>query len=95
MKVAVSVNELGEVIPHLGKCKIFYIFTMEDGKIEFIESRITDGNHQNHIIEDIKDCEVVISGQIGEGMIENLEKLGIKAVIEEEINEPVEAVSNL
>lgn len=95
VKVAVSVNEAGEIIPHLGKSKIFHVFFKHENQVEFVENRVTDGNHQNHIIEDIKDCETVISGKIGEGMIESLQEMGIEAVVETEIVDPIEAVKKL
>ncbi|GAB6098734.1 hypothetical protein JCM16358_06130 [Halanaerocella petrolearia] len=95
MKVAVSVNNEGEIIPHLGKCKLFKVFKKDDENIQFIEDRITDGNHQNHIIEDINDCDIVISGQIGKGMIKNLAQLGIEAIVEEETDDPIKAISKI
>lgn len=94
MKIAVSVDEEGNVAPHLGKCKLFHIYTKECNKIEFLEEIETDGNYQNHIIEDIADCDYVISAQIGEGMIENLKSLGIEPVVSVGFS-PVEAVKAL
>ena len=95
MKIAVSINEEGLIAPHLGKCKLFQIFFREGNLIEFLEERETDGNHQNHIIDDIMDCDYVISAQIGEGMIENLKSLGIKPVVENKVSDPFEAVNVL
>ncbi|OCL27250.1 dinitrogenase iron-molybdenum cofactor biosynthesis protein [Orenia metallireducens] len=95
MKVAVSVNSNEEIISHLGKAKIFYIFSKDSEEITFIESRVTDGNHENHIIEDIKDCDVVISGKIGRGMVESLRGLGIKAIIETTTLNPVKAIAKI
>lgn len=95
MKVAVSINEEGKISSHLGKAKIFYVFEKINEKVKFLEKRTTEGNHTNHIIEDIKDCDVIISGKIGDGMFENLKKNGIKPIIEENISNPKEAVEKL
>jgi predicted Fe-Mo cluster-binding NifX family protein len=81
MKIAVSVDKKGAIAPHLGKCKLFHIYKKEGNNIEFFEEIETDGNYQNHIIEDIMDCDYVISAQIGEGMIENLKSVGIEPVV--------------
>ncbi|MGM0509109.1 MAG: NifB/NifX family molybdenum-iron cluster-binding protein [Fusobacteriota bacterium] len=91
MKIAVGVNRKGMVSPHLGRTKTFFIFEKNEDKIKFIDKRISTENHTNHIIEDIKDCNMVISGKIGQGMIENLEKMGIKAIVETEVYNPKKA----
>ena len=95
MKVAVSINEEGKISSHLGKAKIFYVFEKINEKVKFLQKRTTEGNHTNHIIEDIKDCDVIISGKIGDGMFENLKKNGIKPIVEENISNPKEAVEKL
>ncbi|WP_018247474.1 NifB/NifX family molybdenum-iron cluster-binding protein [Orenia marismortui] len=95
MKIAVSVNSSEEIVSHLGKAKIFYIYSKGPEGICFLDIRVTDGNHQNHIIEDIKDCDIVISGKIGEGMINSLGDLGIEAIVDEETLNPIEAISKL
>jgi len=94
MKIAVSVNQDGEIMEHLGWCKLFNIYQQQD-KLDFLESRETDGNHQNHIIEDIKDCDVIISGKIGAGMVENLKKLGIEPIVERDTKDPILAIDKL
>jgi len=95
LKIAVSVNNNEEIVSHLGKAKIFYIFSKDKEEISFIESRVTEGNHENHIIEDIKDCNTVISGKIGTGMVESLKKLGIKAITEKSTLNPVKAIAKI
>lgn len=95
MKVAVSINSTGMVSPHLGRCKVFLIFSKNGDEVEFVERRTTEGNYENHIIEDIKDCDAVISGKIGDGMVESLSKLGIAAIIENTIYDPIEAVKKM
>lgn len=95
MKIAVSVDENGMVSGHLGRNKIFLIFDANESKVEFIDKRITDGRHENHIIEDIKDCTYVLSAQIGEGMVKNLANMGITAVVETEITNPRKAVKKM
>ena len=95
MRIAVSVDGNEKISKHLGKCKTFLIFEKENENVNFGEVRTTDGNHQNHVIEDIKDCQYVISAKIGEGMVANLEKMGIKAVEESETDDPMEAVKKI
>jgi len=99
MKIAVSVDEEGLIAPHLGKCKLFHVFFKDGDLIELLEERKTEGNYQNHVIEDIMDCDYVISAQIGEGMLENLKNMGnnmgIIPVVEEKISDPFEAVKAL
>lgn len=95
MKVAVSISDSGMVSSHLGKSKIFFVFSKEGDEVTFLERRVTDGNYQNHIIEDIKDCDAVISGKIGDGMVESLKKINIKAIVEENTADPMEAVEKM
>lgn len=92
MKIAVGVNDSGMVSSHLGKTKIFLIFSKVGDEVAFLERRVTNGDHTNHIIDDINDCDAVISGKIGAGMVESLKKMMVKAVILEDIADPLEAV---
>jgi len=95
LKIAVSVDEMNNIAPHLGKCKIFNIYKKEGKKVELIEVIKTNGNYTDHVIEEILDCSVVISGQIGEGMIKSLRKRRIRPYIELETTEPLEAVNKI
>ena len=92
MKVAVGVNDFGIVAGHLGKTKSFFIFEVENQNVEFLEMRDSESDKSNHIIEEIKDCEAVISGSMGDGMSENLKKNSITPVIEDKIVDPKDAV---
>lgn len=94
MKVAVSVNEEEQIAPHLGRCKIFYIFEVKE-EIQFMEMRVTDGKYHNHRIHAVMDCDAVISGQIGDGMKENLRELGIEPIVEWEESNPLKALAKL
>ncbi|WP_319202923.1 NifB/NifX family molybdenum-iron cluster-binding protein [uncultured Ilyobacter sp.] len=95
MKIAVGVNDAGMIASHLGKTKIFLIFSKVGDEVSFVERRVTDGQHTNHIIDDINDCDAVISGKIGAGMVESLKKISIEAVIQEDIADPFEAVESM
>ncbi len=92
MKIAVGVNDFGVVASHLGKTSRFFIFEVNGKEVEFLEMRDSNSDKSNHIIEEIKDCSGVISGSIGEGMLDNLKKNGITAVIESVITDPEKAV---
>ncbi|MBZ4683948.1 MAG: hypothetical protein PWP46_946 [Fusobacteriaceae bacterium] len=95
MRIAVAVNEFGKISSHLGKATIFFIFTLEKSKAIFVEKRDVEGNFTNHIIDDIKDCCYVISSKIGEGMKENLIKMGIIPIVEIFTDNPKEAVEKI
>lgn len=95
MLVAVGVDENDKITSHLGKTRIFMVFDRVGEKIKFVEMRKTSGEHKNHIIEDIKDCKFVISGQIGAGMMDNLIVTGITPVVESKTDNPIEAVKRL
>jgi predicted Fe-Mo cluster-binding NifX family protein len=43
----------------------------------------------------IKDCNTVISGKIGTGMVESLKKIGIKAITEKSTLNPVKAIAKI
>lgn len=95
MKVAVSINSNGMIAPHLGRTKLFFIFEKNGDKVKFLEKRESIKINNDHIIDEITDCKYVISGKIGDGMVESLKKDGIKAIIEEDTFNPKEAVEKL
>lgn len=95
MKIAVNVDNEGNVAPHLGKAESFFIYKYENGVADFIEERAGKGSYTDHVIDEILDCDAVISARIGEGMIQNLDNLGVRAIIEPEILDPVEAIENI
>lgn len=95
MKIAVSVDEMNNIAKHLGKCKIFNIYKKEGKKVELIDVIKTHGDYTDHLIEEILDCNVVISGQIGEGMIKSLRKKRIRPYVELETIDPLEAVEKI
>jgi len=95
LKVAVSINNSGIVAPHLGRAKMFFIFNKTKDEVRFLEKRLCTGQYHDHIIEDIKDCQAVISGKIGDGMAENLRKVGIQSFVIKDISNPKEAVEKI
>lgn len=95
MRVAVSVNEDEMIASHLGRCRTFYVFNKEEQDIKFVEMRSASGEGKEHFIPALQDCSVIISGQIGEGMIQGLAEAGIKAVVERTTTDPLEAVKRL
>lgn len=95
LKIAVSVDENNNIAAHLGKCRIFNIYTKEGKEVNLLEVIKTDGNYTNHIIEEILDCDVVISAQIGEGMIKSLRKRRIRPYVELDTFNPIEAIEKI
>ncbi|MFZ5965692.1 MAG: NifB/NifX family molybdenum-iron cluster-binding protein [Bacillota bacterium] len=95
MRIAVSVDDMNHIAAHLGRCKIFHIYGKEGDHVELLEVIKTAGVHTDHIIEEILDCHVVISGQIGEGMIRSLRKRKIRPYIELDTIDPMEAVKKI
>lgn len=95
MLIAVGVDENDQVSPHLGKTKLFMIFDRVKDDVKFVEMRKSSGEHKDHMIEDIKDCKFIISGQMGNGMFDNLQLMGITPVIETRTKNPIEAVRRL
>ena len=91
MKVAV-VSSDGKVInQHFGKASRFLIFEVDDGKIRFIEERVSapvcgsaeNGHSDNSLgrtFSLISDCKAVLCARIGGGAEEELRKGGITPV---------------
>ena len=91
MKVAV-VSSDGKVInQHFGKASRFLIFEVDDGKIRFIEERVSapvcgsaeNGHSDNSLgrtISLISECKAVLCARIGGGAEEELRKGGITPV---------------
>jgi len=99
MKIAVSINNFGMISPHLGRSNLFYIFSKVGNEVEFLETRKRKSNletvMENDLIENIKDCDMIISGKIGNNMMEQLKNKGIKTIVEEKTFDPLEAIKKI
>ncbi len=82
LKIAFPTDDGETISKHLGQARYFQVITVEDGKIESSERRDKashthqDHSHENEagihpgqsMIETIIDCQVLISGGMGEPM---------------------------
>ena len=93
MKVAVASDDRINISHHFGSASGFEIFDIKDNIIVNQEYRENIGrntgkcgscNH-NIMIENIKDCKVVISYGMGKRIYDDLKKNNIQAVITDEI----------
>lgn len=95
MKIAVSTNDQKRVSGHLGRCRAFKVFEIEDGNIlsqEIRENVFTYHRmeHQHHgeggghshtrLIEGLKDCSYVISSGGGWRIVEDLKQNNIQII---------------
>lgn len=95
MKVAVA-SEENQIYQHFGKCPVFTVFSVEDGKITSKEKIDSSGNGHAALAAFLKNAGVdtVICGGIGEGAKNMLHAAGIGLVsgIEGNIQDAVSAL---
>jgi predicted Fe-Mo cluster-binding NifX family protein len=92
MKIAVASDDKETISHHFGRALGFVVFEIKDGKIIEKEYRENVGKSTgqchtcNHgtMINNIKDCESVISHGMGRGIYQDLESNKIKAVVTDE-----------
>lgn len=94
MKVAIASDDKIGISHHFGRAKGFMIFEIVDDKIigESYRENVGKSNGKcgscNHsmMIDNIKDCQVIISYGMGQHIYSDLMKNNIKAVVTEEKN---------
>jgi predicted Fe-Mo cluster-binding NifX family protein len=94
MKIAIASDDKKSISHHFGKALGFVIFDIKNNKIVSNEYRENIGKNSgecgscNHssMINNIKDCEVVISYGMGQGIYLDLLQNKIKPVVTEEDN---------
>jgi len=92
MKIAVASDDKEIISNHFGRALGFVVFDVNEGKITGKEYRENIGKSSgechtcNHgaMINNIKDCDSVISHGMGMGIYTDLEKNKIKAVVTDE-----------
>ena len=92
MKVAIASDDKITISHHFGRAKGFMIFEIDDNKIINEEYRDNIGKSNgecgscNHsmMIDNIKDCQVVISYGMGQHIYNDLTENNIRAVVTEE-----------
>jgi predicted Fe-Mo cluster-binding NifX family protein len=99
MKIAVASDDRKTISHHFGSALGFEIFEIKDNKIVKQEYRKNIGKSSgecgscNHdvMIDNIKDCDVIISYGMGRRIYDDLTKNNIQAVVTEEktVNEAI------
>ena len=92
-KIAIATDDQKRVTGHIGKCRSFMIFEINDNKVInkeirdniFTNHRIGQAHHNgeggghnhNHLIEGLKDCKYLISSGGGWRVVEDLKRHNI------------------
>lgn len=100
MKIAVATNNEKTVAGHVGRCKGFLVYEIEEQKISRIELREntftphTQGEHHHgqhggghrhrRLVEGLGDCNYLIFKSGGWRMIENLQENNIEPILTDE-----------
>lgn len=100
MKIAVATNNKKTVVGHVGRCKGFLVYEIEEQKINRIELRENtfthhaqgehhhehrDGGHRHgRLVEGLGDCNYLIFKSGGWRMIENLQENNIEPILTNE-----------
>ena len=89
MKIAVTSQNRKTITEHAGRCRKFWVFSIENGNIidkvllqlPKEQSFHDSSPHQAHPLDEV---DVLIAGDMGHGLIARLERKGIKALITKE-----------
>ncbi len=89
MKVAVTSQNRKTITGHAGKCRKFWVFTIEENKIiekELLELSIeqsfhASSSHQPHPLDNIN---ILISGGMGPGLIQRMAARGVQVIVTSE-----------
>lgn len=107
IKIAFPTDDGETISKHLGQARYFQVITYEDGKIQSSERREkASHSHQDHereheagvhpgqsMIETIRDCQVLISGGMGQPMFNWAVSSGLEVFLtgENRISDALEA----
>lgn len=97
MKIAVTSQNRKTVTQHAGRCRKFYIFSIENGQVvskELLELTKEQSFRESpsHLPHPLDDIDVLITGGVGQGLMTRLNRRGIDCVVTEE-EDPENAVS--
>ena len=106
-KIAIPTDDGETISKHLGQARYFQVITLADGLVQSSERREkASHSHQDHqhehdagmhpgqqMIETIRDCQVLISGGMGQPMYERATASGLEVFLtgEDRISDAVEA----
>jgi predicted Fe-Mo cluster-binding NifX family protein len=96
MKIAVTSQNRKTITEHAGRCRKFWVFITDNNKIakkELLElpkeqSFHESSPHESHPLDDIN---ILIAGDMGQGLMMRLERKGIKGLVTKE-DDPEKAV---
>lgn len=96
MKIAVTSQNRKSITEHAGRCRKFWVFITDNNKIvkrELLElpkeqSFHESSQHEPHPLDDI---DMLIAGDMGQGLMSRLERKGIQSLITKE-SDPEKAV---
>ena len=97
MKIAVTSQNRKNVTEHAGRCRKFWVFSVENNKIvdkQLLEFPKEQAFHDSspHAPHPLDHIDILIAGGMGQGLMTRLESRGIKCVVTKEEN-PETAVS--
>jgi predicted Fe-Mo cluster-binding NifX family protein len=86
MKIAVTSQNRKSITEHAGRCRKFRLFEIEDGRIagtELLEFAKEQSFHESspHEAHPLDVVDVLISGGMGNGMIQRLRNKGVTGII--------------
>lgn len=97
MKIAVTSQNRKDITEHAGRCRKFWVFNIENDAIngkELIELPKEMSFHESspHDVHPLDDIDILIAGDMGQGLMGRLAKKGITGLITRE-TDPETAVS--
>ena len=97
MKIAVTSQNRKGITEHAGRCRKFWIFNIENNEIsgkELIELPKEQSLHESspHAAHPLDEVDILIAGDMGQGLMGRLAKKGITGLITRE-TDPDRAVS--
>ena len=89
MQIAIASQNLREVTPHVGRCRRFWIYDVEDGQVtgrELLALEHGDSLHdrRHEVPVGLASCEALIAQSMGPGLAKRLAQHAIRAVCTEE-----------
>lgn len=96
MKIAVTSQNRKSITEHAGRCRKFWIFMIEENSIvdrKLLELAKEQSFHESspHELHPLDDIDVLIAGDMGQGLVNRLGRKGITALITKE-SDPEQAI---
>ena len=99
MKIAITSQNKREITGHAGKCRKFWIYEINEGKIsnkellEFSkEESLHEVGHNGGVHPVLENLQAFITGGMGQGMVNRLQMQGIDGIITSE-TDPDKAIT--